>query len=170
MPINFDALPTDKPYSLPDPGLYLAQIEKAEMKSPKDPAKKPYLSLQYQLYNKEGKKSGKLFDLLPDSEHEFVLYKLSRFIKALEIPMHGNFELKDLTKIVVGKQMLVDVTIDNKGDKPRAVVDAMKDAIYYPVSTAQELFGRVYVGENETINAPDALDMPDSEMPDNYEY
>ena len=49
--INFNTLPTNKPITEIKPGTYFATVEKAEMKAPKDPSKKPYLSLTFALTN-----------------------------------------------------------------------------------------------------------------------
>lgn len=162
MAIHYDNLPTDKPISLPDPGTYYATIEKAEMKQPKDANKPDYLNMQLQLKDKNGKSAGKIFDILSESEHELVKYKISRFIKALKIDFSGSsFELKDLCKVIVGKQLIVDTTIEESeqyGDK--AKVDIFSGEIYYPMDNAEFIFG----GSNEDelpydINAEDAEDV-----------
>ena len=155
--INFNTLPTNKPITEIKPGTYFATVEKAEMKAPKDPSKKPYLSLTFALTNEKGQSCGKIFDIIADSEHNLVRYKLQRFIVALELNITGNFELADLTKIVVGKKLLVDVTKDVKSEQPRMVVDMFKNMIFYPVSMASEILGLAAVGE---INASDAVDTP----------
>lgn len=161
MGINFDALPNSKPNAIPEKGSYFACIEKAEMKQPKDAAKPPYLNLTLALKTGDGKSCGKLFDMLSESDHEVVRYKLKRFIEALQIPITGNFELKDLCKIVVGKSLIVDVTKDEKDGQPaRAVVDVFTNEVYYPMSDASVIFGHE-VSEDDapfTFDAEDALD------------
>lgn len=154
--INFDSLPNSKPITTVEPGTYFGTIEKAEMKAPKDPSKKPYLSITYGLTTKDGKAAGKLFDIMTESDHDLVKYKLRRFIQALNIPMQGAFELSDLTKIVVGKKLILDVTKDTKSEQPRVVVDLFKDRVFYPVSQAEEIFNMKMVGDQ--INASDATD------------
>lgn len=163
--INFDTLPNNKPITQLEPGTYFAVVEKAEMKAPKDPSKKPYLSITFGLTNKDGASCGKLFDIIADSEHDLVRYKLKRFIVALELPLTGGFELADLTKIVVGKKLILDVTKDTKSEQPRMVVDMFKGMIYYPLCESSEIFGMAAVGE---INAKDATDAPIFE--DDTEY
>lgn len=155
--INFDTLPDNKPFALPEEGTYIGLIEKAEMKQPKDTSKPMYLNLQIALTNAQGKSCGKVFDIITESEQSLARYKLGRFIKALELNLTGEMELKDLTKIVVNKKMLVDITI--KADAKninRATVDALKDEIYYPMSQAEEKIG-LAVGE-ENIWGSDAED------------
>lgn len=154
MAINFDALPNSAPLNMPPKGTYYATIDKAEMKAPKDPAKPKYLNMQLALKTQEGKNAGKIFDMLFDSNHEVVRYKLRRFIEALELPIAGAFELSDLCKIVTGKQFIVDITKDEKANPPKAVVDVFTNQIYYPLSEASAIFGDSAV----VINAPDAAD------------
>lgn len=165
--INFNSLPQDNPMGgTIDPGCYVATIEKAEMKQGKDPQKPPYLSLQYGLADSERKNKGKLFDLLVESDHQVVRYKIQRFITALGIPITGNFELKDLCKIVQGKKMIVDVTLDKKQEPARPTVDVFSGAIYYPIEMYNDIFGPApqaetveeYFGGIAPINATDATD------------
>ena len=165
MPISFDSLPTTSEYGLIEKGKYIAKIEAAMMKQPQDVAKPPYLSLTYSLKNAAGENKGKLYDMLFDSDANIVRYKLQRFITALEIPIKGNFELKDLTKIVVGKSMLVDVTKDEKSNPVRNVVDVFTGEIYYSLSEADssETGGDIDISDPdeediELINASDATD------------
>lgn len=163
MAINFNALPNEKPNALPNPGTYFATIEKAEMKQPSDSSKPEYLNLTLALQTKDGKSAGKIFDMLSESDKDLIRYKLARFILALEIPITGAFELKDLTKIVTGKKLIVDVAVDDpkkkNPDSPyqaKAVVDVFTNMIYYPLAEASTIFGiQAPTGE---INAPDAHD------------
>lgn len=169
MAINFDTLPKDNPMGKVEAGTYYATIDKAEMKQPKDAGKKPYLNLTFSLKDKDGKGCGKLFDILSDSEHQVVLYKLQRFVTALGLPITGSFELSDLAKVVTGKQCILDVTMDTKQSPARAVVDVFAGGVYYPMSEAATIFGATekpaeevpanYFGETP-INAPDAADAP----------
>lgn len=164
MAINFNSLPNTRPNQLPAPGKYYATIEKAEMTQPKDPAKPPYLNLTLALQDKNGKSCGKIFrDILSESDSDIVRYKIQRFITALNIPITDVFELKDLAKVVVGKKMIVDVTIDDPKKKdpnspyaPAPVVDVFSGMIYYPLSEAATLFGTDPT--EEEVNAPDADD------------
>lgn len=156
MAIKFDALPSEKPYSVVQPGYYYAVIESAEMKQGKDTTKPPYLNLKYKLKNKEGKNAGILFDIIAESEHSLMQYKLKRFLTALGISFESEFELKDLQKICTGKEFIVNTTIDKQeGKQDRAVVDLFSNEIYYNISAANEVFGE---GATGVINASDAED------------
>lgn len=161
MAIHFDNLPGEKPISLPDPGMYYATIEKAEMKTPKDTSKPDYLNMQYSLKTPEGKSAGKIFDILSESDHEIVRYKLGRFLTALDLDFSGTtFELKDLVKVVPQKQMLVDVTIKNDeqyGDK--AEVDVFTGQVYYPLSEASFYFGETSVDTTDENAIPSEFDI-----------
>ena len=129
MAIKFDALPSEKPYSVVQPDFYYAVIESAEMKQGKDTTKPPYLNLKY---------------------------KLKRFLTALGITFESEFELKDIQKICVGKEFIVNTTIDKQeGKQDRAVVDLFSNEIYYNISAANEVFGE---GATGVINASDAED------------
>jgi hypothetical protein len=162
MPINFDALPSDAPNNLPEDGQYRAKIEKAEMKvSPT--SGNTYLNLALAL-SKDGKGYGKIFDIITESDNDIQRYKLRRLIEALNIPMHGSFELRDLTKIIVGKSMLVDVIQEHKeGKRDKAVVDVFKGLIYYPI---EEAANASYTESTASAPVPEDDDLPFSTSDD----
>ena len=152
-------LPNNKPFSVPPAGSYYATIESAEMKQGKDTSKPMYLNLRLKLKDKEGKSAGTIFDILTESEAPLVKYKLKRFLGAIGVTFSGDFELKDLAKVCVGKEIIVDTKIE-KGlnDQERAVVDATTNEVYYPLSEASEVFGE---SAEVVINAVDAADATD---------
>lgn len=132
--INFDSLPNSKPVQTIPTGTYTAIIAAAEMKKAKDPAKPDYLSTRLDILDDKGNKLGSVFDIITESEAPLARYKLQRFISALELKL-TNFELKDLTKIIVGKKFKVDLKIENQeGYAARTVVDALTNEIYYAFS------------------------------------
>lgn len=173
-PINFDTLPDEKPISLPNPGTYYATIEKAEMKQPKDQSKPDYLNMQYNLKTPEGKDAGKIWDILSESEHSLIRYKISRFLNALQLDFQGNtFELKDLCKIVLNKQFIVDVTQKEDDYGKKAEVDLFSNEVYYPLSEANKVFDNGNVSEEDipfNIEAEDAEDAPPSQTPDEEDF
>lgn len=141
MAINFDALPQDNPFALPAPGVYKAKIVEAEMKAPKnDPTKPDYLNLKYTLFDANNKNCGNIYDILSESSNSVVLYKLSRFIRACGIPRTGTLELRDLAKLVAGKEIVIDVSHDAKSDKPRAQVDLFTREGYYLPSEFDDIY------------------------------
>ena len=164
--INFDSLPNTAPAgsSIIEKGTYIAEIVKAEMRAPKDSSKAPYMNLQYKVSKTSGEAVGTIFDIITEPEKDMTKYKLRRFIEALKLPISGNFELKDLTKIVVGKKFGIDVKVDDESQTPRSVVDVFAGKIYY---TLEEVSGTkettdineylsestADVGENDTAEA-----------------
>lgn len=162
MAINFDSLPTDNPFALPDPGIYLAKIVDAEMKQGKDLAKPPYLNLRLMLTDAAGNNKGSVYDILAESESSVVQYKISRFVRACGIPLTGSMELSDLAKIVKGKDIAVDITHDNSSDRPRAQVDLFSREAYYLPSEFAEIKELVSppLGELNDFGPVDAGDVP----------
>ena len=160
--INFNELPSNNPGGgIVPKGTYIATIEVAEMKQGKDASKPPYLNLRFALTNKDGKGFGKLYDILTNSDHEVVRYKLRRFIEALEIPFEGEFTLADLTKIIKDKKLIVDITHDTRSEPHKAVVDVFTNEIFYPMSEAGNKFGdsdTTSLSDNGSINASDSED------------
>ena len=152
MAIQFNQLPGGRPQGFPVPpkGQYIAVISKAEMKQPKDQTKDMYLSMVLDLTDDAGKSHGKVFDIISSSDNEYIRFKLKRLIEALELPITGSFELKDLTKMVPGKKLRVDITVDDRGDQPKAVVDIFSNEIFYPLEASP--------APAAPIQAPDALD------------
>ena len=156
MAIKFDALPSEKPFSVVQPGNYYAVIESAEMKQGKDTSKPPYLNLKLKLKDKDGKNAGIIFDSLYESEHSLMQYKLKRFLAALGLTFAGTFELKDVQKVCAGKEVIVNTTIEKQeGKQDRAIVDLFSNEVYYNISAANEVFGE---GATGVINASDAED------------
>lgn len=158
MTIRFDQLPSERPGFTVPKGQYAALIEKAEMKTSKtDPSKPAYLNLTLAISDESGKGMGKVYDILTESDNEYVRYKLKRFIEAMEIPMTGSIELKDIAKIVSGKRTRVDIMMDEKSTSPRPVVDIFSAEIYYPLT--------------QPLDAPiNASDATDSEDPDDNPF
>lgn len=158
MTINFAGLPDERPSTLPDPGKYRTLIEKAEMKTPKPQpndapgtVKPAYLALTLALRVKPDgtPATGKIYDNLTESDSDYVRYKIKRFIIAMGIPVTNSIELKDIAKIVAGKELYVDITQDLKSTPPKGTVDMFSGEIYYPLDDAPA---------TAPINAPDAAD------------
>lgn len=171
MAINFKKLPSDTPYSIPPAGYYLATISKAEMRTPTDPSKSDYLSLTMALYNAKGEKAGTLFDGQYESDAAAIQYKLQRFITALKLTTLEVFELKDLIKLVVGQQIVVEVenVTDNRDkDLPaenrriRAQVRLFGSDIYWPPEEFKNLVSETTTAEAEV---PFTFDAADGDIP-----
>lgn len=121
--INFDRLPTSIGTDfapLPE-GEYEAKIMKAEMRTPQDPRKPDYLSVQWGVFE-NGKRTGTVFDIMTESEKAIPLYKLRCLIEAMGLNL-TRFELKDLTKVLPGKRAMINIEIskDNNGNDRNAI-------------------------------------------------
>lgn len=148
--ISMNSLPTEKPSmgTIIPKGQYLAKIKKAEMKQPKDDTKPMYFTAECDITDIEsGTAMGKFWINLFESEAPLARYQLSRFIQALTLPIQGEFELKDLTKMVTGKELKVDICPEERkdGKEPqRSVVDISAECFYPAVSptlqAAEEVF------------------------------
>lgn len=155
--INFDRLPQDNPFALPTPGLYRAKVVEAVMKPPKnDPTKPDYLNLKLALFDHEGKNSGNVYDIIAESDSSVVQYKTARFVRACGIPLTGSIELKDLAKLVNGKEIAVDIRHsrprqgeDATNFTPKAEVDMFSRAAYYLKDEYQEQWNLIN-GETPT--------------------
>lgn len=142
MPINFQH--TDiKAVQLPTPGYYYGKIVEATMKQPKDLSKGEYLNVAYDLLDQNKNKCGRIYDIVAESEKPFMIYKLQRFGQALGLT-GKSLELKDLTKIIVGKVIIFSVKIEkNEQYGDRAVVDVGDEGIYYAKEEAPNFFTNV---------------------------
>lgn len=148
-----NSLPTEKPSmgTVIPKGQYIATIKKAEMKQPKDDTKPMYFSAECDITDPVSATSmGKFWINLFESEAPLVRYQLARFITALQLPLQGEFELKDLTKMVNGKKLKVDIQpeerTDNK-DPQRSVVDISAQCFYPIQDPVAQTAEAVFAGE-----------------------
>lgn len=127
MSINFDSLPTEQPSSLMADGKYLFKIKRVELKTSAT-SEGSYLSLLL------SSSHGNVFDNISDSEKPLARFKLGQFLRALDIQLAGNFELKDLVKILPSKELVGAVTTQPAKDGYRAknIIDAFDEQIFYP--------------------------------------
>lgn len=133
MAINFAALPTDSPNQLVAPGLYYAKVTDAVMTKPKDVTKPDYLLLTLALTDANGKSAGTLQDGMYDSDKAAIQYKLGRFVRACKIQIPGVMELKDLAKLVINKEVVVDVQHSKATEQyaAKAQVNLFEHEAYY---------------------------------------
>ena len=158
--INMENLPspTSKPAmgTIIPKGHYHAKIVKSEMKSPKDESRPDYFSAECDITDPVSNTAmGKFWINLFESDAPLVKWQLSRFIYALQLPIQGSFELKDLTKMVNGKELEIDIKPEVRNDdKPpqRSVVDIDADC-YYPVGTPT-------MAAAEAVFAPETAQAP----------
>lgn len=161
MAINFDTLPQQNPFGIPDPDLYLAKIVEAKMKQGKDTTKPPYLNIKYELTKHDGTSAGTLYDIISESDSPVVMFKIGRFLRACGIPLQGTMELKDIAKLVQNKTIVVDVVIDNKDkSKPRAQVDLFNHEGYYTTEEFEEIYELLHPDEYQSKVANNMPDVP----------
>lgn len=132
MAINMNSLPTEKPSmsSVIPKGCYIAKIVKAEMKTPRS-GKADYFSAECDITDPVSNTGmGKFWINLFESEANLPRYQLARFIRALNLNIQGEFELRDLTKMVNNKKLMVDICPDK--DNERSIVDISADC-FYPI-------------------------------------
>ena len=161
MAINYDALPSTKPQNVLPAGYYQATIVKAEMKKSKNTGN-DYLSIQYDLNNGAGI-TGKLFDLQMESEKEFLRYKLQRFLTALKLNLSGSFELRDLCKLINGKKLIVDVSVEDTDQGKRNAVNSFEHEIYYSINEWASLTAATpspFDAVEEEVPTPSDADVP----------
>ena len=170
MAINFDRIPTENPFTLPEPGIYRARIAEAQMTPSKTPGKPPYIAVKYELLDKADRKIGTVYDNIVESDHAAVLYKTGRLILALGLNLTGNVELKDLCKIIVGKKLCMEITheADNRNpddrSKDRAKPKLFGSEVFWHINDAARLIGDV---EPQFSNEPLPFDVdePTDAMP-----
>lgn len=159
MAINMNSIPTEKPSmnTIFPKGCYQATIVKAEMKQGKNETKPPYFSAECDIVDPvSGTNMGKFWIPLYDSEAQLCRYQIGRFIKALNLNIKGEFELKDLTKMVNGKSLLVDICPEDKPDPQWNIIDISAEC-FYPLEdkkTTKEAQDELAEEIEETFSAP----------------
>lgn len=137
MAINFDSLPNEKPnsFELFSKDVYPAKITKATIETSGTTGSK-YLKIIYLCTDPKTGKTTTIFDNLFDTDKPLLRYKLGQFIRALQLNLNGSFELVDLAKIIINKELMVAIKVEqNEGYTPRNVVDAFDDGIFYPMTS-----------------------------------
>lgn len=155
--INMNSIPDKKPAmnNIIPKGSYIAKIVKAEMRQGKDESKPPYFSAECDITDPASNTGmGKFWIMLFESEAPLCRFQLGRFIKALHLNIQGEFELKDLTKMVVGKSLVIDICPDDEANPQRSQVDISADCFYPLNDTPVETPDSVAEEINEVFTAP----------------
>lgn len=106
MGINFNALPQESGSGM-KPGPYKCKVVDVKMRTPKPKEGvqgKDYMQLTYELSDINGNKKGKMFDSFFDSDSQALQYKLGRLNYAAGLNLVNEIELKDLAKLMPGKE------------------------------------------------------------------
>ena len=108
--LNFSKLPTAKPNnnSVAE-GTYNATIFKSEMRKSKT-TDNEYLNVSFKL--DEG---GFVNENYFDSDKPFLQYKLGQLLKACKVTLAGEGTLKDVQKVIQGKKVIIDVSVNDNG-------------------------------------------------------
>jgi len=165
--VNFDALPSSNPTSIPGVGFYKFTVLKAEVKQGKDTSKPPYLNLTYSLQDIKGKKCGNFFDMLFDSDAPAPSYKLKRFVLGIGLDLHGSMELRDLAKIVIGRSGVLEIEHkpdDRDPNTMRAAVRLFGSDCFWPLSEFASLAGDTAPSQ-ATPDADAAFTFSDDDAP-----
>lgn len=135
--MNFDSLPKDRPggsggNTVLEKGRYPAVVKSASIKN--GPSG-DYFQAVLQVTAPDGS-TMLVFDNFFNSDKPLPQYKLGQFLRSINCILSGNFEMKDLVKIVVNKRLEVVLKVEPATDKYAAknVADAFDDMIYYPVA------------------------------------
>lgn len=154
MSINFDSLPTNAPVSLMPDGNYPVTIKRAEMKTGPSGA---YMSLVLDTG------SGNVFDMISESDKPLARYKLGQFLRAIGVTPEGEFNLKDLVKLVPNKKLIAAIGHQdaNNGYPARNIVNAFDEKIYYSVKDTTE-------AKQETPSADLPFTMDDQDGAEEY--
>lgn len=135
MPLNMNNMPTDKPsvgggkLGPIEPGMYPVTVTKATVDI--SPNSNKYIELEFTLANKR-----KMWAKLYDVDKPLPQYKIAAFIRAVGLNF-GNteFELKDVAKVCVNKQLMIDIMIKDNGYNDIDIEGDKKG--FYPLPAAQ---------------------------------
>lgn len=173
MAINFDTIPTTNGsgFALVPEGKHRAKVNKAEMRQAFDKTKPDELNLTLECFDKEGNSIGIVFDTLKevgntDKGTESQLYKVGRFVRACGIELTGSVDLKDIAKLVVGKEVIVDIEHNTWKEKTTARPSMFNAEIYYAVSEADEVLNKDPLVAMEDADDDDELPFVTSDEED----
>lgn len=134
MALNFDNLPKSNPNGdttsagVFEKGIYPAVAKRAEMRT----SGKGISYLVVQLAVSSDKGQTMVFDNFFDMDKPLPRFKLAQFLRAVGVIPSGNFELKDLVKVINNRPLSVALKIEKSAGYPdKNVVDAFDAEIYY---------------------------------------
>ena len=108
--LNFESLPKDKPsQNNIVEGTYKATVFKTEMRVSKETGNE-FLNVSFKIDN-----GGFVNENYFDSDKPFLMYKLGRLLKACNVELKGKGSLKDVAKVIKGKNVIIDVVVNDRG-------------------------------------------------------
>jgi hypothetical protein len=158
MAINFNALPQESGSGMA-PGTYKCKVVDVKMRQPADKAKPEYMQLTYELYDYAGNKKGKMVDNFYDSDAQVFQFKFGRLNYAAGLNLVSAIELKDLAKLMPGKEYVVNTIKDKDKDGKESgflTADIFGGQIFHRLDEFADVIG--HDDSVPFINAPDATD------------
>jgi hypothetical protein len=136
--INMDKVPNSNPSAVIKPGTYKLTVTKTEMKQPNDLEKPMYMKIHFKAEGVDGN-IDTFDDNFFDSDSSYLMFKLTRFLKALKLNLTGQIELRDIEKLVQKDAVVVGVITNSKSEwqgkeQTNADIDIFNSDCYYPVS------------------------------------
>lgn len=138
--INYSDLPDKRPMDL-KVGKYYAVITNVELRESQRTFNK-YLNLTYTLIDEYGNNLGFMYDIFTESKKELSLFKLKKFIDALNIEIENDFDIEFLLDKVRYKALIVETKMVKNSEVPRLEVNVFKGDVFYNISKAQEIFNK----------------------------
>ena len=143
MSINFDNTPDNSGGFKPVGGIYKAKVVKATMTAPKsknaDGTEKPkYMKCEYELFDINGEKKGKMWDNFFESEAQALQFKIGRLNIAAKLRLRGAVELADIARIIPNREFVVSTKVTEDGKYLEA--DLFGGDIFWPVEEFQEVY------------------------------
>ena len=136
MALNFNDLPKDRPNGdttsagVFEKGIYPGIAKRAELRTSAGSGNS-YLVVQIAVTNERGQTTT-VFDNFFDTDKPLPRFKLAQFLRAVGVIPSGNFELKDLVKVINNRPLSVALKIEKSDGYPdKNVVDAFDTEIYY---------------------------------------
>lgn len=162
MAISFQKTNAQVQFTMPEKGPYYAKITAAEIKTPADPSKYPYLNITYEIYNAKKEKKGMIFDMLSTSDAQFPQYRMARFITALGLDGKEFNSYGDICKVIKERKLGFFITPDTSDyvkanpDKARMIVDSKDEGVYYTTTEIATYMPEIAPAKTNTPKAAPA--------------
>ena len=140
MALNFNDLPASRPAGgssndiLFEAGKYPGIVKGATITT--GPSGE-YLVVRSTLLNPQGQETTIFDKLFYNNDKPLPRYKVAQFLRAINVMPQGDFEMKDLVKVLPGRKFIAAIKVEqNPGYSPRNEVDVFDDDIFYPIGEA----------------------------------
>lgn len=111
MAIHFDNLPTEKPEGATTrtAGTFKARIVKAEIGKSKTSGNE---QLVVSFKTEKGEFVNEYYQ---EGDSPFAMFKLGQLLLACAVKLQGEGTLKDISKVIINKDVIIDVVINDRG-------------------------------------------------------